>query len=297
MSVYDRLGDSLDSPLDYVLSQRSASVHRMVREAIRRRDVVMAFQPVVYARRTLQVAFYEGLVRLMDDSRRIIPARDFMSVAETSEIGRILDCLSLELGLNALAEEPSLRLSINMSARSIGYPRWTETLHRGLAQDPALAERLILEITEASAMLMPDIVTVFMSDLHRRGITFALDDFGAGYTAFRHLKDFYFDIVKIDGSFMRGIDTDPNNQVLVQAMVSLAKHFDMFTVAEAVETAQEAEFLAGIGVECLQGYHFGAPVLTPPWRSAEGPVTARRDGQAGDARPEGARAGTGGRHR
>ncbi|MCC6007745.1 MAG: EAL domain-containing protein [Rhodobacteraceae bacterium] len=275
MSVYDQLGDSLDSPLDYVLSQRSASVHQMVREAIRRRDVVLAFQPVVYTRRPLTVAFYEGLIRLLDDKRRVIPAREFMGVAETSEIGRIIDCLSLELGLVALREEPSLRLSINMSARSIGYPRWTETLHRGLAHDPDIGERLILEITEASAMLMPDIVAVFMADLHKRGITFALDDFGAGYTAFRYLRDFYFDIVKIDGQFVRGISGNAGNQVVLQAMVGLARQFDMFTVAEAVETAEEAAFLAEIGVECVQGYHFGAPALTPPWKEDADPVLLR----------------------
>ena len=67
-----------------------------------------------------------------------------------------------------------------MSARSIGYPQWLATLERGLRADPTIAERLILEITEGSAMLMPDLVTVFMADMQLRGICFALDDFGAG---------------------------------------------------------------------------------------------------------------------
>jgi len=91
---------------------------------------------------------------------------------------------------------------------------------------------------------MPELVTVFMAELHRRGISFALDDFGAGYTAFRYFKDFYFDILKIDGQFIRGIHEDANNQVLASALLSIGQHFDMLTVAEAVEDPQEAAFFA-----------------------------------------------------
>ena len=206
--------------------------------------------------------------RILDEQGRVIPARDFMGAVETHEIGRRIDCLSLELGLAALAQEHSIRLSINMSARSIGYPQWLATLERGLRADPTIAERLILEITEGSAMLMPDLVTVFMADMQARGICFALDDFGAGYTAFRYLKDFYFDIIKIDGQFIRGIAQDPDNQVLAAALVSIARHFDMFTVAESVETEEDARYLIDIGFDCLQGYFYGIPSTEAPWLSS-----------------------------
>ena len=136
--------------------------------------------------------------------------------------------------------------------------------------DPTIAERLILEITESSAMVMPDLVSVFMQDLHRLGITFALDDFGSGYTAFRYFKDFYFDIVKIYGHFIRNLNNDPDNQVLVEALISIARHFDMFTVAESVETEEEAVRLQALGVDCLQGFFFGAPTIQPPWMAKAG---------------------------
>ena len=214
---------------------------------------MLAFQPVVQARMTNRAAFYEAFIRILDEQGRVIPARDFMGVVETNELGRRIDVLALELGLLALAREPSIRLAVNMSARSIGYPAWLAALERGLRADPTIAERLILEITESSAMLMPDLVTVFMADMQARGICFALDDFGAGYTAFRYLKDFYFDIIKIDGEFIRGIANNPDNQVLAQALVSIGRHFDMFTVAESVETAEDARYLIDIGFDCLQG--------------------------------------------
>jgi len=198
-----------------------------------------------------------------------------LDAIEVTELGREIDCLALEMGLRTLAREPGIRLSINMSARSIGYPRWTQTLKKGLRRDPTVGERLILEITEQSAMQVPELVGRFMADLQSRGITFALDDFGAGYTAFRYLRDFYFDMVKIDGQFIRGVHENPDNQVLTRALVAIAQQFDMFTVAEFVETAQDAAWLAEIGVDCLQGYLFGAPATRAPWR-ADAPDPADR---------------------
>jgi EAL domain-containing protein (putative c-di-GMP-specific phosphodiesterase class I) len=257
------------SPLDHAITQRDQDTLEMVRKAVKAKQIELAYQPVVQAARPEQVAFYEGLIRVLDDSGRVIPAKDFIDVVENQEIGRVLDTLALEKGLMSLADEPSLRLSINMSARSIGYPRWNETMKHWLAQDPLIGERLILEITERTAIVMPDLVQVFMADLQSRGVSFALDDFGSGYTAFRYLKDFYFDILKIDGEFIKGIHASPDNQVLTQALLSVARHFDMFTVAESVETLEDAEFLASIGVDCMQGYFFGAPTIRPWWKQED----------------------------
>jgi len=239
----------------------------MVRNAIEEERVLLAFQPVVQAARPSKAAFYEGLIRVLDKTGRVIPARDFIDAVETSETGRQIDCLSLAMGMKTLTENPGLRLSINMSARSIGYPRWMDTLNRGLNSNPTIAERLILEITESSAMLMPDIVQVFMSSLQHRNISFALDDFGSGHTSFRYMREFYFDILKIDGQFIRNIHRDPDNQVLTQALISIGRHFEMFTVAEFVETAEDAEYLTKIGIDCMQGYYFGAPTTQPYWTS------------------------------
>lgn len=261
--------DGLDSPLTVADRLRQQQTIDMVRQALDDRRALLAYQPVVQARLTNRAAFYEAFIRILDTQNRVIPARDFMGAVETNEIGRRIDVLALELGLTALARDPSIRLSVNMSARSIGYPAWLTALERGLRADPTIAERLILEITESSAMLMPDLVTVFMSDMQSRGICFALDDFGAGYTAFRYLKDFYFDIIKIDGQFIRGIAKDPDNQVLAQALVSIGRHFDMFTVAEAVETAEDARYLIDIGVDCLQGYYYGVPSTEAPWLTSK----------------------------
>jgi len=169
------------------------------------------------------------------------------------------------MGLAALRDQPWLRLAINMSARSVGYPRWMRILKRGLSADPRIGERLILEITEGSAMLVPELVVAFMAEMQMAGVTFALDDFGSGHTSFRYLRQFFFDIVKIDGQFVRGIAHDPDNQVLTLALMSVGKHFDMMVVAESVETVEDANFLQANGIGCMQGYLFGAPTVRPAW--------------------------------
>lgn len=258
----------LASPLGVAISDGDRATMSMVRAALETRRLRLAYQPVVLSRDPARVAFHEGLIRILDPTGRVIPAKDFITAVESHEIGREIDCAALEMGLGALARHPGLRLSVNMSARSIGYPKWMKLLRRGLAAGPTVAERLILEITESSAMLVPEIVIAFMAELQHKGIAFALDDFGSGYTAIRYFKDFFFDILKIDGQFVRGIDHDPDNHALTAALLSIGQHFQMFTVAEAVETMAEAECLRALGVDCQQGYLFGAPRMKPDWAEA-----------------------------
>ena len=116
--------DGLESPLSVADRMRQNETIDMVRRALDERRALLAYQPVVQARMTNRAAFYEAFIRILDDRGRVIPARDFMGAVETSELGRRIDCLALEMGLAALAREPSIRLSVNMSARSIGYPSW-----------------------------------------------------------------------------------------------------------------------------------------------------------------------------
>ncbi|PWJ18162.1 EAL domain-containing protein [Jannaschia seohaensis] len=261
-------------PLAHAIAERDRDILSTVERSLKRGDVRLAFQPVVGAADG-RPAFHEGLVRVLDETGRILPAAQVFPFVETMGLGRELDVAALRQGLDTLAARPALRLSINMSARSIGYARWARTLRRGLARDETVGERLILEISEASAMLLPDLVRAFMAEHQDKGLTFALDEFGAGQTCFRQLRDFYFDIVKVDPGFVSGCATDPDNQCILGALVTIGRQFDMFTVAVGVENAAEARFLAEAGFDCLQGFHFGAPQLRPSWLE-ERPQAPRR---------------------
>ena len=138
-------------------------------------------------------------------------------------------------------------------------------MERWLKKNQLIGERLILEITESSAMMVPELVVDFMDRLQMQGTCFAMDDFGAGYTALRYFKEFCFDVIKIDGQFIRNISGDADNQAMTAALVSIAKHFDMLTVAEFVESQSDAEMLTKLGVDCLQGYHFAPATTRPDW--------------------------------
>ncbi|MGV6850364.1 MAG: EAL domain-containing protein [Marinibacterium sp.] len=253
------------SPLDAAVSRRDGDTLDMVSRAIAHNDVMLAFQPIVLVGPPHRPAFYEGLIRVLDPGGRVIPARDFMSAVEPTELGRDIDCASLDAGLKTLARVPDIRVSVNMSARSIGYRKWMRVLDRGLKRSPTIAERLILEITEQSAITVPELVTEFMFELRDKGIAFVLDEFGADQTAIGRFRDFLFDAVKIHGQFSRGVHANPDNQAVVASLTAIAQQFDMFTIACFVEDERDAATLAGLGVDCLQGHLFGAATIRPPW--------------------------------
>jgi EAL domain-containing protein (putative c-di-GMP-specific phosphodiesterase class I) len=267
-----------DNPINYAVTQRDKDTPDMVRDAVIHKQMLLAYQPVMRASNPAKVAFYEGLIRVLDATDRVIPASDFMPQVEGTELGREIDVQALRMGLQALRANPGLRLSINMSARSIGYTDWNKTLRRHLKQDDTLGERLILEITENSAMLVPELVVNFMDELQPHGVCFALDNYGAGNTAIRYFKDFFFDILKIDGQFVRGIAQNPDNRAITAALLSVAGHFDMLTVAENVENAEDAALLTQMGVDCLQGYFFSAPTVQPAWLRQNQPSEQARSG-------------------
>lgn len=254
------------SPLAFAARRDDAAMVGMVKEALEKGRVKLAYQPVVVAGAVERIAFYEGLVRVLDPKGFVIAAADFIPLVEESEIGRHIDCAALSLGLEALSQNPDLRLSVNMSARSIGYPKWGRVLQSALSDNPKIAERLILEISEGSAILGPEIVLGFMREWQGRGITFAMDDFGAKYSAIRYFGEFRFDVVKIDGCFIQGIAHNRNNQVIVAALLAIAKQFDLLSVAENVESKADAAFLRSLGVDLLQGYAFGEPTVTPDFK-------------------------------
>ena len=257
-----RLIEPLD-PLAYAVASRDRDAMQLARTALEKKQARLAFQPVVLSRDTSRVCFFEALIRVLDDGGRIIPAAQFMPQVEEHDIGRRIDAVTLELAFRMLRLNPQVRVSINVSARSLADSRWRRVLSDGLNGRGSLGDRLIFEISESSAMLLHEVVISFMEEMQPKGVCFALDGFGGGMTAFRHLKDFLFDFVKIDKSFAENVAEDPDNQVLIEALVMVAHQFEMFAVIDGVESSADADYLSRIGADCLQGYHFGAPRFDP----------------------------------
>ncbi|MBS0280790.1 MAG: EAL domain-containing protein, partial [Proteobacteria bacterium] len=97
------------------------------------------------------------------------------------------------------------------------------------------------------------------------GAKVAIDDFGAGYTSFRNLQIMHVDVVKIDGSYIKDLSLNPQNQVFVRTLTELAKNLGMRVVAEWVGSEEDAALLEGFGVDYFQGFYFGEPSLEPSW--------------------------------
>lgn len=243
--------------------EANARMRFTVAKALTQGRVTFDYQPVVRASAQDFAAFYEMMVRLRLPSGQVLPAAEFLPLVAEGPIGRAIDRLALEHALDALAADPALRISINLGAASMGDAVWLQMLQAASLTRPEACARLILEIDEADALEDTSQTIDFMNFVRGFGCAFALDHFGAGATGFRHFRGFRCDMVKIDGSFVQGISTSPDAQVLVECMMAVARHFEMFVIAERVEDQADADWLRAMGVDCLQGHLIAAPAATP----------------------------------
>lgn len=258
------------------LEQR-ARTRFAVAQALAQGRIGFQFQPVVRADAPGFPAFHEMLARLTLPGGAVLPAAAFLPHVEDGPLGRAIDRLALARALETLAADPLLRLSVNLSPLSMGDADWLEILRAAAARDRRVTGRLVLEITETAALEHSDQTLDFLDHVRGFGCSLALDDFGAGATGFRHFRDFRFDMVKIDGSFIQGVHRSPDARVLVECLVAVARHFEMLVVAERVECPSDMALLQRLGVDCLQGYLVGRPATRPglpPSASGEGQALA-----------------------
>lgn len=242
-----------------------------VLKALRNDRAPLAFQPIVETS-TGKVAYYEALLRVLDEKGMPVAAADFIPAVEQLGLARIIDRHVIERAVSELTENPLVTLSVNISGLTVADPHWLNHLMALLEAQSGLAERLIIEITETVAMADVRESERFVRTLRQLGCRVAIDDFGAGYTSFRHLKQLNVDIVKIDGSFVRNLSENRENQLFVRTLNDLANGFGLKTVAEFVETADQAALLGEIGIGFLQGYYYGRPELGRIWHNAAHPT-------------------------
>lgn len=235
-----------------------------VQQALKQNRLLLAYQPVVNAQ-THEPNYYECLVRLRREDGKLIAAGEFIPVVEQLGYMRHIDRYVLYLSLDVLELHPGVTLAINISSLTASERSWLRILVSRLKNKPEVARRLMIEITETAALQDIEESARFVSSIRELGCMVALDDFGAGYTTFRHLKALTVDVLKIDGSFIDGITTSPENQMFIRNLLALSRALDLKTVAERVETIEEAKFLSNLGIDNLQGYYFGAPDLEPAW--------------------------------
>ncbi len=257
------------------VSERLAEAEH-IRHALEDDRMVLYCQPILdlAADETCQ---YELLLRLPDVERgELLLPGAFLYRAERSGLIQSIDgwVARRAIALIAAHERAGHRLvlNVNLSGKSIGDRRLAALIEGALTESEIDPSQLIFELTETAAISNFEDAKAFATRLHARGCRFALDDFGAGFGSFYYLKNFPFDFLKIDGDFIRDITTSPMNQLLVSAIVGIARGMGKQTVAEFVGTEEVAQLLRGLGVDFAQGYHVGKPL--PVSAVLEGSVAA-----------------------
>ncbi|HYD79757.1 MAG TPA: EAL domain-containing protein [Paucimonas sp.] len=227
--------------------------------------LVMHYQPIIDLD-SGKVSHFEALLRIFDDNGRPCNTGDLVKTCEVFGLIERLDRAVIRRCLTDMSRLPdNAGVAINLSGKSIGDPELLKLIESEIASrgiDPA---RVIFELTETAAFYNLEEVRHFVGRIKSLGCRFALDDFGVGFSSFYYIKELEFDYLKIDGSFIVELKSNPDDQAFVRAMVEISRVFGLKVIAEWVEDRVTTDLLREFGVRYGQGYYFGKPLpLQPP---------------------------------
>jgi diguanylate cyclase (GGDEF)-like protein/PAS domain S-box-containing protein len=241
------------------------SLTTRLRKAVENQTWTLHYQPLVSLVDGSMMGV-EALIRWPDPNGGLVPPGEFIPLAEEMGlIEAIGDWVVEEIGRQDRAWREAglgLEISFNLSPRQMWQPDLVEKVVSRLERAGMDPTKVVVEITESTAMTDPDHTQRVLFDLHNRGLQLAIDDFGTGYSSLARLKHLPVDILKIDRSFVRDVDNDRDAASMVSAMITLASNLGMTPLAEGIETEGEWRFLADRGCPLGQGFYFSKPV--PP---------------------------------
>ncbi len=231
---------------------------RRLRRALAEDGFELFAQPIVDLE-TGRPAMHELLLRMPDGEGGFIAPGDFLYTAERFGLIRPLDRWVIAAAARLAATHPDSVLSVNLSGRSVTDPSLCAYVEDAIAAAGCAPAQLIFEVTETEAIAAMEPARALATRLRSLGCRFALDDFGSGFASFSHLKALPLDLLKIDGEFVRNLESDHTDQLVVDAVQRVAGGMGKALVAEHVEDAATAERLRRLGVRYGQGYHFARP--------------------------------------
>jgi ammonium transporter, Amt family len=251
---------------DAELQRRHGEMQWVVRiqEALNEDRFVLWAQPLVRADGQA-AAGCEVLLRMREPDGSLLPPRDFIRAAERYGLMAEIDRWVVAHALDALAALPPkaraglAMCSINLSALSLGDEGFLDFVAARLSRSALPPELLCFEITETAAVANLPQALRLIGMLRRLGCSFALDDFGSGMSSYGYLKDLPVDFLKIDGSFIQDLPSDPLDRAMVESINRIAHLMGIETVAESVSNPRLAHELRAMGVDWLQGYWIGRP--------------------------------------
>jgi len=244
--------------------QDKINLETQIRNALKEERFVLHMQPIVNMNGS-DISHYEALIRMDVDGELILPDA-FIDTAERYGLITQIDYWVVRRAIAIIQEQSRLgneiSLAINLSGYDVGELDFLHWIMDQLEMAGDVAHKLIFEITETAAVKHMAQAGYFISSLKALGCRFALDDFGVGFSSYRHLKQLDVDWVKIDGSFIRNILRSQSDQIFVRSTVDIAASFNIKTVAEYVESDAANELLKELGVGYGQGYYLGRPQAT-----------------------------------
>jgi len=235
-----------------------------LRRALERDELEVYYQPV-YSAAGHQIIGAEALVRWNHPTRGLLAPAEFITVAEETGLILPLGRAVLETACRQTQTwrdtfDALLSIAVNLSPRQFRQPDLMDQIEHVLHETGLDPRQLCLEITESMAMDDIDGTTAVLARLKQLGTRLAIDDFGTGYSSLGYLKQFPLDVVKIDRSFVDGLDLNAVDSAIIAAVVTLARSVGMTTVAEGVETLAQLKHLQTLGCDALQGYYLSRPL-------------------------------------
>jgi len=241
------------------------SVENDLRRGIAQGQLRLYYQPIVHLD-TGAVAGFEALVRWQHPVRGLLPPLEFIPTAEQTglivPLGRYVLAEACRQAAAWTAAKPSgerLRISVNVSAKQLVQPGWSDEVAQVLAESGLAPRQLVLEITESVLMDDADATAVRLEELRRLGVRIAIDDFGTGYSSLGYLRRLPVDILKIDKSFIDGVAEGPHESALARAVVKLASTLRLEAVAEGISSRKQLLQLRRLRCPYGQGFYFSRP--------------------------------------
>jgi len=240
--------------------QQMRALELDIKQALDKNQFKLAFQPIVSAE-DRSVASFECLVRWTHPTNgKITPAMFIPAAEETGQIMEIGRWVTREAIKTAAAWPVRTQISVNFSAVQFQDSRFSDFLRRQLKRYNFPAEMLELEITETAFIVDMENSLKQLQQLKDLGVKISLDDFGTGFSSLSQLQRFSFNKIKIDGSFVRDLETNPSSAAVATAVAEIGKALNITVVAECVETQAQLDFLKSVGVTHIQGYFTGRPM-------------------------------------
>ncbi len=275
--MYDRDIAWFDPSMEEALNLRTYLVTHFY-EALEKGWIEVYYQPEVRAL-TREICGFEALARWRDPERGLISPGVFVPVLEDAHLVDRLDLYVLQRvceDLQRIRREglDVTHISVNLSRVDFQLNDMLQEVEIICRAHGVPREFLHIEITESALNENDAFLKQEIARLRAQGFELWMDDFGSGYSSLNNLKDFQFDMLKIDMAFLRDFETKPQSRVILSAVVDMAKKLGLHTLAEGVETEEQYAFLKSIGCETLQGYLFSPPVplaeILPILRREEG---------------------------